>query len=211
MSIAEFASSLSLSARGRIHCLTGSRKSSAHLKFAGCIQAHTVDRTAYSQKVKQGSGNERVLRYPDGRVRCIRYPLTITDNEIQSDHVDVTVSYEEDVDVTVSYEEDWDPDRWDDIDWPWDTSSLWEGGSSSNAAVVSPLTSQPARESIQQKVTRTMLQSPVLPLAPSQSHIQLVTADATYFQQSRRLTAYTQCSRVYASATRPHARGQEQL
>ncbi len=200
MSIGESARSLSV--RRAPHCLTGSRKSNAHVRFAGAIQAHTVDRTAYSQKVKQGSGNERVLRYPDGRVRCIRYPLTTTDNKIQSDHVD----------VTVSYEEDWDPDRWDDIDWPWNTSSLWKGGSSSNAAVVTPLTSQPAHEFIlQQKVTRTMPQSLILPMAPCHSHIQLVTADATYFQQSRRLAAYTQCSRVYASATRPPARGPEQL
>ncbi len=154
MSIGESASSLSV--RRAPHCLTGSRRSNAHVRFAGAIQAHTVDRAAYSQKVKQGSGNERVLRYPDGRVRCIRYPLATTDNKIQSDHVD----------VTVSYEEDWDPDRWDDIDWPWDTSSLWEGGSSSNAAVVTPPTSQPAHESVfQQKVARTMPQSPSLSLA----------------------------------------------
>ncbi|KAL0021964.1 hypothetical protein WJX77_000337 [Trebouxia sp. C0004] len=130
-------------------CLTY-RKSNAHVRFTGAIQAHTVDRTAYSQKVKQGSGNERVLRYPDGRVRCIRYPLTTTDNEIQSDHVD----------VTVSYEEDWDPDRWDDIDWPWDTASLWEDAGSSTAAVVTPLPSQPAHEFILQQKTRHTFNSP---------------------------------------------------
>ena len=159
MSIGESAKSLSV--RRATHCLTGSRKSNAHVRSVGATQAHTSDRTVYSQKVKQGSGNERVLRYPDGRVRCIRYPLTTTDNKTQSDQVD----------VTVSYEEDWDPDRWDDIDWPWDTSSLWEGGSSCNAAVVTPLTSQPAHESIlQQKVTRMLRQSPNMPLAPCHSH-----------------------------------------
>ena len=155
MSIGESASSMSV--RRATHCLAGSRKSNVHLRSAGAVQAHTVDRTAYSQKVKQGSGTERVLRYPDGRVRYIRYPLTTTENEAHSDQVD----------VTVSYEEDWDPDRWDDIDWPWDTSCLWEGASSSNAAVVTPLTSQPAQKSIfQQKVTRITPQSLLFAIGP---------------------------------------------
>ena len=85
-----------------------------------------------------------MLRYIDGRERCIRYPLTATDIDAQSDQID----------VTHSYEEDWDPDRWDDIDWPWEAGGLWEGAASGNAAVATPVLAPPAQESqALQKVT----------------------------------------------------------
>ena len=103
-------------------------------RSAGITHAQTVDRT-FPQKVKQSSSSERVLRYPDGRVRYIRYPLITTEGEAQADQLD----------VTRSYEEDWDPDRWDEFDWAWDVSSLWEAGSNHNASVSTP-TPRPTQE-----------------------------------------------------------------
>lgn len=123
MLIAE--SATAVAAWGAPHCWTSTRRSCLHSRPAGVAHAQTVDRSAYSPKVKQNTGRERVLRYPDGRVRCIRYPLTATDIDAQSDQID----------VTHSYEEDWDPDRWDDIDWPWEACGLWEGAASEKAAV----------------------------------------------------------------------------
>lgn len=64
----------------------------------------------------QNRGGERVLRYPDGRVRHIRYPTINAESEIQPDQFD----------VTISYDEDWDSDHWDDIDWARDVTSQWD-------------------------------------------------------------------------------------
>lgn len=114
-----------------------------HFRSASIAHARTVDRTAYSQKVKD-CGSERLLRYPDGRVRCIRYPLITREAEAQV----------ESIDVTVSYEEDWDPERWDDLDWSWDAHSLWQDTVSNKPAAATTAPVQPSQESLSlQKVT----------------------------------------------------------
>ena len=101
-----------------VPCWHTPRRSCVHHKCAINTRAQVVDRALYPQQVHQVSEGERLLRYPDGRVRCIRYPpTTITQVE----------SPAEQIDPTVSYEEDWDPDRWDDIDWAWDTPISREG------------------------------------------------------------------------------------
>ena len=89
-----------------------------HVKRARRTHA-TTSRVRASTATKHESsarGGERVLRYPDGRVRCIRYPEINAESEIQPDQFD----------VTISYEEDWDSDHWDDIDWAWDVTSQWD-------------------------------------------------------------------------------------
>ena len=140
-------SATAVAAWGAPHCWTGSRRSCLHSRPAGVAHAQTVDRTAYSPKVKHNTGRERVLRYPDGRVRCIRYPTTATDIDAKSDQID----------VTNSYEEDWDPDRWDNIDWPWEAFSSWEGAASEKVAVEAPVPVAPAQESqALQKVTSVL-------------------------------------------------------
>ncbi len=141
MSVAEPTSTISV--RRAPRCWTRSRAGYAHPRSTGIAHAQTVDRSAYTQKVKQDSGSERLLRYPDGRVRCIRYPLISTEAEAQSDQID----------VTVSYEEDWQPDRWDDIDWAWDVTSSWEGPSSSSAGAAAPAATSVNKGSPLPKVT----------------------------------------------------------
>lgn len=79
---------------------------------------------AVSPHVTSTRGAERLLRYPDGRVRCIRYPSISAESDIQPDQFD----------VTISYEEDWDSDHWDDIDWAWDVTSQWDRPSPSSLA-----------------------------------------------------------------------------
>ena len=93
--------------------------------------AYTAGATAFSHPDRQYSGKERLLRYPDGRVRCIRYPKIAAEAERQAEQTD----------PTVSYEEDWDPDRWDDIDWAWEVLSTQNaaGAGRSSTAFVSPL------------------------------------------------------------------------
>ena len=107
------------------------RKRATDRKHRSSTYAYTAGATAYSQADKQHRGKERVLRYPDGRVRCIRYPMIAAEAERLAEQLD----------PTVSYEEDWDPDRWDDIDWAWDVLSSHETASTgaADAALVRPL------------------------------------------------------------------------
>ena len=97
-----------------VPCWHTPRRSCVHSKSTISTRAQVVDRAVYPQQLNQVSEGERLLRYPDGRVRCIRYP-TSTIAKVESPA--------EQIDPTVSYEEDWDPDRWDDIDWAWETPS----------------------------------------------------------------------------------------
>ena len=111
MLLAEVASS-SYARRTQI-CLADGKTSTARRKRGGTTYAYTASANTYSQTGTQHSGNERLLRYPDGRVRCIRYPPITTEFD----------RLPEQMDPSMSYEEDWDPDRWDDMDWDWDVLS----------------------------------------------------------------------------------------
>ena len=110
------------------------RKCATDRRLKSSTYAYTAGATAYSQADKQHRGKERLLRYPDGRVRCIRYPIIAAEAERLAEQMD----------PTVSYEEDWDPDRWDDIDWAWDVLSSHDGASAgaADAAFVRPLPQQ---------------------------------------------------------------------
>ena len=124
--------------------LTHSRRHSQH-RTALIARAQTLDRSVCSQQANQVTGRERLLRYPDGRVRCIRYPTT-ANTDVQSPA--------EQIDVLVSYEEDWDPDRWDDIDWAWDAPSSREGVTSQSSGFVEALPDQTAsRQEVLQKAS----------------------------------------------------------
>ena len=81
-----------------------------------CATTSHAPASAPRAPVHQNRGGERVLRYPDGRVRHIRYPTINADSEILPDQFD----------VTISYDEDWDSDHWDDIDWARDVTSQWD-------------------------------------------------------------------------------------
>lgn len=81
-----------------------------------CATTSPVRDSTASKQNSYTRGGERLLRYPDGRVRCIRYPAVNAESEVQPDQFD----------VTISYEEDWDSDHWDDIDWAWDVTSQWD-------------------------------------------------------------------------------------
>lgn len=85
-----------------------------------CATTSPVRASTASTQNSDTRAYERLLRYPDGRVRCIRYPVINAESEIQPDQFD----------VTISYEEDWDTDHWDDIDWAWDVTSQWDRPSS---------------------------------------------------------------------------------
>lgn len=105
-----------------------------------CAATVHVRASTVSRQVAHTRGAERLLRYPDGRVRCIRYPTISAESEIQPDQFD----------VTISYEEDWDSDHWDDIDWAWDVTSQWDRPStvkmpSIDHAVQQPNSSPPAK------------------------------------------------------------------
>lgn len=190
-----------VAAWGAPHCWTVNRRSCLHPRPAGAAHAQTVDRSAYSPKVKQSTGRERVLRYIDGRERCIRYPLTATDIDAQSDQID----------VTHSYEEDWDPDRWDDIDWPWEACGLWEGAASGNAVVATPVPAPPVQESqALQKVTSMLTVQCVLD--EGGKHLTICAfVDTAHLQHPCGSSAHSQCNRISASTARSHEAGPEQL
>lgn len=111
---------VSTSYLGRAHLYTGKpRQTVSRDRYNSMPYAYTAGATPHSQADKEHSGKERLLRYPDGRVRCIRYPEVSAEAERLAEQLD----------PTVSYEEDWDPDRWDDIDWPWDVLNSQDSGS----------------------------------------------------------------------------------
>ncbi|CAL5227825.1 g10853 [Coccomyxa viridis] len=96
---------------------------------------------AFSGYTRQCPGGqrtyERVLRYPSGQVRRIRYPITDEEDTWPGD-------------ATSSYAEGWDPDRWDSLDIIQPTGQVirTERSSSTRSSTATPVEKEQADEKV---------------------------------------------------------------
>ncbi|KAK9817731.1 hypothetical protein WJX72_001359 [[Myrmecia] bisecta] len=81
-----------------------------------CSRSSSTLLVTAAQQAEQGAAQERVLRYPDGKERRIRYPV------LQQQKAQAVEETGWPCNPMTSYAEEWDPERWNS----WDTPDLWD-------------------------------------------------------------------------------------